>query len=202
MHPIPISNRVPRRPPRQCKSTGKVVRWVLSGIGIVIAAGAVADKMGLPALEAKAVEQIKNSLTQQVELNSLDVSEQPAQPAGSARSAAEYYSAGDFYYYRGERVPLHRSLIEYAVQFKAELTEEIKHTIVKSLSPLAEMTKPRQLKDQALVIVKLDKVKGPTEIEGILDTMQANRDVAFAAPVYIHPETHTKMLLTQRSWLN
>ena len=64
---------------------------------------------------------------------------EPPETTGSERVAdrraarlKHSYDAGDFYYYRGERMPLRRSLTEFSVEFRQGTSEQRKQDIIDS----------------------------------------------------------------------
>jgi subtilisin family serine protease len=157
----------------------KGVKSIIAGLFMTAAAGAIAG---------------------QSELKPLDWSDTPGMGknllAGSSIAAGDHYSAGDFYYWQGKRIPLYRSLTEYAVQFQEGLNQKIRQAIIEAVSPLAKMTEKGKIRNQAVITLKMEKAEEPAAIEKIIDNLKVRSDVRWAAPVYIHGKTGSRMLVT------
>src|SRR5437870_5694776 len=157
----------------------KGVKSIIAGLFMTAAAGAIAGQSELRPLDW--------SNTLGMEKNLL---------AGSSIAAGDHYSAGDFYYWQGKRISLYRSLTEYAVQLQEELNQKTRRAIIEAVSPLAEMTEQGKIRNQAVITLKMEKAEEPAAIEKIIDNLKARSDVRWAAPVYIHVKTGSRMLIT------
>jgi subtilisin family serine protease len=162
----------------------KGIKSLIAGLFMTAAASAIAGQSGLKPLDGSTTPGMgKNPL------------------AGSSIVEGDHYSAGDFYYWQGKRIPLYRSLTEYAVQFQEGLNQKTRRAIIEAVSPLAEMTEQGEkgeIGNQALSVItlKTEKAKEPAAIEEIIDTMKARSDVRWAVPVFIHAKTGSRMLMT------
>src|SRR5919197_4145810 len=128
----------------------KGIKSIIAGLFMTAAAGAIAGQSELQSLDwSSTLGMGKNRL------------------AGSLIAAGDHYSAGDFYYWQGKRIPLYRSLTEYAVQFQEGLNKETRGAIIEAVSPLAKMTEKGRIGNQALSVItlKIDKAKEPAAIE-------------------------------------
>jgi subtilisin family serine protease len=159
----------------------KGIKSIIAGLFMTAAAGAIAGQSELQSLDWSSTLGMGKNLL-----------------AGSSIAAGDHYSAGDFYYWQGKRIPLYRSLTEYAVQFQEGLNKETRGAIIEAVSPLAKMTEERKIGNQALSVItlKIDKAKEPAAIEEIIDNLKARSDVRWAVPVYIHGKTGSRMLVT------
>jgi subtilisin family serine protease len=157
----------------------KGVKSIIAGLFMTAAAGAIAGQSELKPLDWSSTLGMGKNLL-----------------AGSSIAAGDHYSAGDFYYWQGKRIPLYRSLTEYAVQFQEGLNKETQGAIIEAVSPLAKMTKKGKSRNQAVITLKTDKAEEPAAIEKIIDNLKARSDVRWAAPVYIHVKTGSRMLVT------
>ena len=126
-----------------------------------------------------------------------------SEPAQQRALKQPQYDANDFYYYRGEPVRLHRSLIEYAVRFKAGLSDTKKEGLIRNVTPSGTLSYTAdQSTGRAPSIVKLEPVnkaepaKLRADMEEALARLRAEEDVKFAFPVFVYPKTGTKLLLT------
>jgi subtilisin family serine protease len=159
----------------------KGIKSIIAGLFMTAAASVIAGQSGLKPLDwSTTLGTGKNLL------------------AGSSIAKGDHYSAGDFYYWQGKRIPLYRSLTEYAVQFQKGLNQKTRRAIIEAVSPLAEMTEQGEIGKQALSVItlKTEKAKEPAAIEEIIDTMRARFDVRWAVPVFIHAKTGSRMLIT------
>src|SRR5918992_364693 len=158
----------------------KGIKSIIAGLFMTAAAGAIAGQGGLKPLDWSTTPGMGKNLL-----------------AGSSIAEGDHYSAGDFYYWQGKRIPLYRSLTEYAVQFQEGLNQKTQQAIIETISPLAEMTEHGKIGNQALSVITLKtKAKEPAAIEEIIDTMKARFDVRWAVPVFIHAKTGSRMLIT------
>jgi hypothetical protein len=128
-------------------------------------------------------------------LKPLAASEQAVQPAEKLEPGRAHYFANDFYYYQGQRVVLHRSVTECAVQFRASLSDKAKDAIVSSLALPAKVVDGGQGEGRGLTIIKLE-AEYKAESETAITALRAQQEVEFAFPVFINPKTGTRMLLT------
>lgn len=126
-----------------------------------------------------------------------------SEPAQRRALKQPQYDANDFYYYRGEPVRLHRSLIEYAVRFKAGLSDTKKEGLIRNVTPSGTLSYTAdQSTGRAPSIVKLESVnkaepaKLRADMEEALARLRAEEDVKFAFPIFVYPKTGTKLLLT------
>jgi subtilisin family serine protease len=159
----------------------KGIKSIIAGLFMTAAASAIAGQSGLKPLDWNSTPGMGKNLL-----------------AGSSIAEGDHYSAGDFYYWQGKRIPLYRSLTEYAVQFQEGLNQKTRRAIIEALSPLAEMTEKGRIGNQALSVItlKTEKAKEPAAIEEIIDTMKARSDVRWAVPVFIHAKIGSRMLIT------
>jgi subtilisin family serine protease len=159
----------------------KGIKSIIAGLFMTAAASAIAGQSGLKPLDWSTTPGMGKNLL-----------------AGSSIAEGDHYSAGDFYYWQGKRIPLYRSLTEYAVQFQEGLNQKTRRAIIEAVSPLAEMTEKGKIGNQALSVItlKTEKAKEPAAIEEIIDTMKARSDVRWAVPVYINVKTGSRMLIT------
>ncbi len=159
----------------------KGIKSIIAGLFMTAAAAAIAGQSGLEPLDWSSAPGMGKNLL-----------------AGSSIAEGDHYSAGDFYYWQGKRIPLYRSLTEYAVQFQEGLNQKTRRAIIEAVSPLAEMTEKGKIGNQALSVItlKTEKAKEPAAIEEIIDTMKARFDVRWAVPVFIHAKTGSRMLIT------
>src|SRR5213080_1221783 len=157
----------------------KGIKSIIAGLFMTAAAGAIAGQSELKPLDWSSTLGMGKNLL-----------------AGSSIAAGDYYSAGDFYYWQGKRIPLYRSLTEYAVQFQEGLNKETQGAIIEAVLPLAKMTEKGKTRNQAVITLKMGKAEEPAAIEKIIDNLKARSDVRWAAPVYIHGETGSRMLIT------
>jgi subtilisin family serine protease len=159
----------------------KGIKSIIAGLFMTAAASAIAGQSGLKPLDWSTMPGMGKNLL-----------------AGSSIAEGDHYSAGDFYYWQGKRIPLYRSLTEYAVQFREGLNQKTRRAIIEAVSPLAEMTEKGRIGNQALSVItlKTEKAKEPEAIEEIIDTMKARSDVRWAVPVFIHAKTGSRMLIT------
>lgn len=149
--------------------------WIMLGIAIVTGAGSLAD-------EATGER--------------FGPSARPTKSVAQSVPGEGYYDANDYYYYQGKRIPLHRSLTEYAVLFRAGIEKAARQDIVRSLFPTRDITDVGQVRGRRLSIVKLSKVSRRTAIEEAANAARAEPRIQFAFPVFIHPKTRTRMVLT------
>ena len=159
----------------------KGIKSIIAGLFMTAAASAIAGQSGLKPLDWSTTPGMGKNLL-----------------AGSSIAEGDHYSAGDFYYWQGKRIPLYRSLTEYAVQFQEGLNQKTRRAIIEAVSPLAEMTEQGEIGNQALSVItlKTEKAKESAAIEAIIDTMEARSDVRWAVPVFIHAKTGSRMLIT------
>jgi subtilisin family serine protease len=159
----------------------KGTKSIIAGLFMTAAASAIAGQSGLKPLDWSTTPGMGKNLL-----------------AGSSITEGDHYSAGDFYYWQGNRIPLYRSLTEYAVQFQEGLNQKTRRAIIEAVSPLAEMTEKGKTRNQAVITLKMEKAKEPAVIEEIIDTMKARSDVRWAAPVYTDGKTGSRMLITDQ----
>jgi subtilisin family serine protease len=159
----------------------KGIKSIIAGLFMTAAASAIAGQGGLKPLDWSSTPGMEKNLL-----------------AGSSIAARDHYYAGDSYSWQGKRIPLYRSLTEYAVQFQEELGQKTRRAIIEAVSPLAEITEHGKIGNQALSVItlKTEKAEEPAAIERIIDNLKARSDVRWAAPVYIHGETGSRMLIT------
>ncbi|MGH8500401.1 MAG: S8 family serine peptidase, partial [Methylococcales bacterium] len=98
----------------------------------------------------------------------------------------------------GKKTLLRRSLTEYTVLFDAKLPPEEMEDIIKTFSTSGKMISKNRDKRRILSQIKLITAKQPSEIETEIDTMQAQPEVVLASPAFIHPQTNTKLFLTDQ----
>ena len=110
----------------------------------------------------------------------------------SFRSASTKQAADDFYYHRDERVRLARSPGEVVVRFRTE-SEPDQQGVVRALGPGARLG-PRVLSEgRAFQLVVLPS---GADVVSALAQLQARDQVDFAAPVYYHVATRTRLAPT------
>src|ERR671922_1284499 len=113
----------------------KGIKPIIAGLFMTAATSAIAGQSGLKPLDWSTTPGMGKNLL-----------------AGSSIAGGDHYSAGDFYYWQDKRIPLYRSLTEYAVQFQEGLNQKTRRAIIETISPLAEMTEKGEIGNQALSI--------------------------------------------------
>jgi subtilisin family serine protease len=157
----------------------KGVKSIIAGLFMTAAAGAIAGPGALKPLDWSDTPGVGKNLL-----------------AGSSIAAGDHYSAGDFYYWQGKRIPLYRSLTEYAVQFQEGLNQKTRQAIIEAVSPLTKITEKGKTRNQAVITLKMEKAEEPAAIEKIIDNLKARSDVRWAVPVFIHAKIGSRMLVT------
>jgi len=106
------------------------------------------------------------------------------------------YDAGDFYYYRGERMPLLRSLTEFSVEFRDGTSEQRKQDIIDSAFFDARFVDAGRVRGRPVARVELGEVVSVEELQDVLMTMNAWTEVRYAFPALLHPQGGERFILT------
>ncbi|MFN3919121.1 MAG: S8 family serine peptidase [Methylohalobius sp.] len=124
--------------------------------------------------------------------------------ATAAQENDDYYSAGDFYYYyRGEKVPLHRSLTQYVVKLKSPVATFGKASSFAAIRSL-EVVKEIAARGETFSIVRVHRMAAQSksaqekrrEVEETMAWFYTHPEVEFVSPLFFHPGTRARMFLT------
>ncbi len=119
-----------------------------------------------------------------------------SRPPIKVGAVQRWQNANDYYYYPGNKVPLLRSAHEYAVKFSPSVSARIGQSVARSLTPSAEVVMAAPVRSGRLYVVKSPETAAAVDLEAAMGSMRTRPDVAYAFPVFKHPRTGTRVLLT------
>ncbi len=105
----------------------------------------------------------------------------------------------DFYYFKGKRMTLSRSLDELAIRFKKRMTSQEEDSVVKDYTLSGKAMGKVDLPSGAYSVYSLQEkeLAAEQDLQLLMDTLEHNEDIGFVSPVFVNEETGTKMTLTQ-----
>lgn len=114
----------------------------------------------------------------------------------AAQSEQASYAAGDSYYWQGKRMPLHRSLTEYAVQFAPQVSKEAGQALIEVISPGAMVSEIGRNSAGAVSVVRLKVIREWAALEALMDKARAERDIAWVTPVFLYGDAGNRLVVS------
>ncbi len=105
----------------------------------------------------------------------------------------------DFYFFKGKRLRLSRSLDELAIRFKKRMTSKEEDSVVKDYTLSGKAMGKVDLPSGAYSVYSLQEkeLNAEQDLQSLMDSLKSNEDIGFVSPVFVNEETGTKMTLTQ-----
>ncbi len=105
----------------------------------------------------------------------------------------------DFYYFKGKRMALSRSLDEIVVRFKSRLTLQEEDSVVKDFTLSGKAMGKVDLPSGAYSVYSLKEKQLTAEhdLQSLMSQLESHTEIGFVSPVFVNEETGTKMTLTQ-----
>ena len=105
----------------------------------------------------------------------------------------------DFYYFKGKRMALSRSLDEIVIQFKTRMTSQQEDSVVKDYTLSGKAMGKVDLPSGAYSVYSLQEKELTAEhdLQSFMTRLESHTDIGFVSPVFVNEETGTRMTLTQ-----
>jgi len=105
----------------------------------------------------------------------------------------------DFYYFKGKRMALSRSLDEIVIRFTTRMTPQEEDSVVKDYTLSGKAMGKVDLPSGAYSAYSLKEKQLTVEhdLQSLMTRLESHTDIGFVSPVFVNEETGTRMTLTQ-----